>query len=74
MTIPFHLPYQVNELDGVLQIQDPHCWTLCSGTYIGSLRLDVLPGNDAVRLVAMAKSILKQAGISQVTIEVNFIE
>ena len=65
---------QIYEQDEVLQIHDPHFWTLCSGTYIGALRLEVINQSDASRLVAMAKSILSQVGVSKVTIEVTHAE
>ena len=29
------------ELEGVVQLQDAHFWTLCTGNYHGTLRLDV---------------------------------
>ena len=58
----------------MLQICEPHFWTLCSGTYMGSLRLEVVAQSDATRVVAMARSILKQVGVSQVTIEVTPVD
>ncbi len=58
----------------MLQICDPHFWTLCSGAYIGAMRLEVVAQSDAARIVAMAKSILKQVGVSQVTIEITFVD
>lgn len=62
---------QVYEMEGVLQVHDPHFWTLCSGSYMGSLRLEVLPNTDTARIVAGVRSILKQVGITQVTIEIT---
>ena len=55
----------------MLQIHDSHFWTLYSGTYMGSLRLEVVPNSDTVRLVAGTRNILKQLGVSQVTIEIT---
>ena len=55
----------------MLQVHDAHFWTLCSGTYVGALRLEVIGQSDSPRLVAMARSILNQVGVSQVTIEVT---
>lgn len=65
---------KIYEQDEVLQIHDPHFWTLCSGTYIGALRLEVINQSDSSRLVAMARSILSQVGVSKVTIEVTHAE
>lgn len=65
---------QIYEQEEVLQIHDPHFWTLCTGTYMGTLRLEVIGQADASRLVAMARSILQQVGVSQVTIEVTYAD
>ncbi|KAJ6225034.1 hypothetical protein RDWZM_003579 [Blomia tropicalis] len=32
---------RVMELDGVLSIQEPHFWTLCSDVYVGSVKIEV---------------------------------
>lgn len=53
-------PAQVYELEGVVQLQDIHVWTLCSGVYHGSLRVEVLAGTDHRRLLIAARSILIQ--------------
>lgn len=41
---------------------------------MGVLRLEVIAQSDASRLVAMAKSILNQVGVSQVTVEVSYAD
>ena len=51
---------QVYELEGVVQLQDAHFWTLCTGNYHGTLRVDVMAGTDLRRTVAAARSILIQ--------------
>ena len=53
---------QVYELEGVVQLQDAHFWTLCTGNYHGTLRLDVMATTDLdlKRTVAAARSILIQ--------------
>ena len=65
---------QVNDLEGVVEVRDAHFWTLCTGAYLGSMRLDIQEGSDSTHLVAMARSILKQAGITDVIIEVTVID
>lgn len=50
------------DLDGVIQVQDAHFWTLCSGVYLGSLRLEVIPETDTRRVLTAARSILLQVG------------
>ena len=37
--------FQVSQLQGVLNVQEPHFWTLCSNYYVGGLKLEV--ANDA---------------------------
>ena len=59
-------PSQVYELEGVVQLQDVHVWTLCSGVYHGSLRVEVLAGTDHRRLLMAARSILTQVYTSSV--------
>lgn len=65
---------KVYELEGVVQLQDIHVWTLCSGVYHGSLRVEVLAGTDHRRLLIAARSILIQAGIENVVVEINHLD
>ena len=44
------------ELEGLVQLQDAHFWTLCTGTYYGTLRLDVMARTDARRTLSAAKN------------------
>ena len=48
------------ELEGVVQLHDTHFWTLCTGTYYGTLQLDVMAGTDSRRTSAAARNILIQ--------------
>ena len=41
-------------------MHDVHVWTLCTGTYYGSLRVDVMAGADTRRTLAAARNILTQ--------------
>lgn len=58
----------------MLQIHDSHFWTLCTNSYMGTLRLEVIGQANAPRLVAMTRSILQQVGVAQVTIEVTLAD
>ena len=42
------------------QILDAHAWTLCSGSNVGNVRLEVLPHTDTRRLMISAKGMLAQ--------------
>ena len=55
--------FQVYELEGVVQVHDVHVWTLCTGTYYGSLRVDVMAGADTRRTLAAARNILTQVTV-----------
>ena len=65
---------QISELEGVVEVRDAHFWTLCTGNYLGSMRLDIQQGSDPTHLVAVTRSILKQAGLTDVIIEVTVID
>ena len=43
-------------------MHDAHFWTLCTGTYYGTLTLDVMAGTDTRRTLAAARNILIQVG------------
>ena len=59
---PYWVYIQVYELEGVVQMHDAHFWTLCTGTYYGTLTLDVMAGTDTRRTLAAARNILIQVG------------
>ena len=65
---------QILQVEGVQQVHNFHFWTLCSGRYMGSLQLEVLPSTEHARLVATVRGILKQVGVEQVTIEVTSVD
>jgi zinc transporter 5/7 len=72
-TLPTSLQ-RVYELEGVVQMHDAHFWTLCTGTYYGTLTLEVMAGTDTRRTLAAARNILIQAGLTHVTIELNHMD
>ena len=43
-------------------MHDAHFWTLCTGTYYGTLTLEVMAGTDTRRTLAAARNILIQVG------------
>ncbi len=69
-----HTHTQVYEQEGVVQVHSPHFWTLCSGEYMGSLRLEIVSNADSARLVATSKGILKGAGLTDIVIETTAID
>lgn len=69
-----HSLRKVYDLEGVLKIRDQHFWTLCSGSYMGSLRLDVVSGTDTGRLLDTTRRIFVEAGLTDVLVEINSVD
>ncbi|XP_046845408.1 zinc transporter 7-like [Xenia sp. Carnegie-2017] len=68
-----HLGYQrVYQIEGVHSIQDPHFWTLCSGIWVGNLRLLVAPATDTQRILSQCHKIFSQLGVKQLYVQVEF--
>ncbi|XP_064387134.1 zinc transporter 7-like isoform X2 [Halichondria panicea] len=65
---------KVYEQEGVVQVHSPHFWTLCSGEYMGSLRLEIVSNTDSAKLVANSRGIFKGAGLTDVVIETTAID
>lgn len=48
------------QLNGVITVQEPRFWTLCSNVYIGALKLEVSPTADARYLLFHTHNIFTQ--------------
>lgn len=53
---------QVQQLQGVYNLQEPHFWTLCSDVYIGTLKLLVAPDADTRWILSQTHNIFTQVG------------
>ena len=51
---------QVQQLQGVYSLQEPHFWTLCSDVYIGTVKLLVAPDADSRWLLSQTHHIFTQ--------------
>lgn len=51
---------QVQQLQGVYNLQEPHFWTLCSDIYIGTLKLLVAPDADTRWILSQTHNIFTQ--------------
>lgn len=62
LTPPTHSSrcYQVQQLQGVYNLQEPHFWTLCTDVYIGTLKLLVAPDADARWILSQTHHIFTQ--------------
>lgn len=51
---------QVQQLQGVYNLQEPHFWTLCTDVYIGTLKLLVAPDADPRWILSQTHHIFTQ--------------
>lgn len=51
---------QVQQLQGVYSLQEPHFWTLCSDVYIGTVKLLVAPDADSRWILSQTHHIFTQ--------------
>lgn len=51
---------QVQKLQGVYNLQEPHFWTLCTDVYIGTLKLLVAPDADTRWILSQTHNIFTQ--------------
>lgn len=51
---------QASQIDGVLSVQDPHFWTLCSDVYVGTVKIEVEPKADARYILSATHGIFAQ--------------
>lgn len=51
---------QVQQLQGVYNLQEPHFWTLCTDVYIGTLKLLVAPDADTRWILSQTHHVFTQ--------------
>ncbi|MED6241348.1 hypothetical protein ATANTOWER_010686 [Ataeniobius toweri] len=59
---------QVQQLQGVYNLQEPHFWTLCTDVYIGTLKLLVAPDADSRWILSQTHNIFTQVSELWVTL------
>lgn len=64
--------YKVRALPGVFSVQETHFWTLCSGQYIGNVKLEVSGAADPRYLVQQTRSIFSSVGVTQIYIQLDY--
>lgn len=72
--IEYELPiaYQrVCQLEGVVSVQDPHFWTLCSKNFVGSIRVLVSPQADASNVLSQTHGLFNQIGVKQLYVQLE---
>lgn len=60
------------QIDGVLSVQQPHFWTLCSDVYVGTVKLEVTPHADPRHVLSRAQMLFSAAGVHQVVIQLDY--
>lgn len=63
---------RVASLDGVYSVQDKHFWTLCSGVYIGNLKLEVARRADVNAILLHTQAIFKQVGVDKLFVQTEY--
>lgn len=64
--------YKVTSLPGVFSVQEPHFWTLCSGTYIGNIKLEVSAAADPRYLLQQTRAIFSAVGVTQLYVQLDY--
>ncbi|XP_076306986.1 zinc transporter 7-A-like isoform X2 [Tachypleus tridentatus] len=63
---------RVMQLEGVYSVQEPHFWTLCSGVFIGTLKLEVAAKADAKYILSHTHNIFTQVGVRQLYVQIDY--
>lgn len=63
---------KVNQLEGVLSVQEPHFWTLCSDFYVGALKVEVARTADPKYILSHTHMIFQGAGVRQLYVQLDF--
>jgi len=52
--------FEVQDLEGVVSVHDPHFWTLCSNMHYGSVVVETVEGADSQKILGAARTIFTQ--------------
>jgi len=63
---------KIQQIPGVLSVQSPHFWTLCSERYVGGIKIEVSFNCDPRYVTLTAKSLFKQIGVEDLYIQIDF--
>ena len=56
----------------MFSVQEKHFWTLCSGKYIGNLKLEVSAATDPKYVIQQTHAIFKSIGVSQLYVQLDY--
>lgn len=60
------------QMEEVYNVHEPHFWTLCSGEYIGNLKVEVSQKADAKSITSHIQSMFKQIGVKQIYVQIDY--
>jgi zinc transporter 5/7 len=63
---------RVMQLEGVLSVQEPHFWTLCTDMYVGSMKVEVSSKSDPRYILTHVHSIFAQINVRQMYVQIDF--
>jgi len=63
---------QIEALEGVQGVQEPHFWTLCTNQYVGGLKLEVDATADQKYVVSHAQMIMRSIGVEQLYVQLDY--
>lgn len=63
---------RIRMLPGVFSVQEQHFWTLCTGHFIGNIKLEVSAAADARYIVQQSTHIFKGVGVRQLFVQLDF--
>lgn len=64
--------YKISALPGVFSVQEPRFWTLCTGQFIGNLKLEVSPAADPRYVIQQTRAILNSVGVTQLYVQLDY--
>lgn len=60
------------QLEGVLSVQQVHFWTLCTETYVGTMKVEVNQRADPKLVQSHVHSIYSSIGINQLYVQIDY--
>lgn len=64
--------YKISALPGVFSVQEPHFWTLCTGQFVGNIKLEVSAAADPRYVIQQARGILSTVGVTQLYVQLDY--
>lgn len=65
--------YKINQIPGVITLQDLHFWTLCSESYVGSFRLILNQAANEADIVRFIQNLFNEIRVNNLSIQIEKI-